>query len=520
MIAALVLIPALLVGQDSEMPVVLDRPPGNSIGDMSVGADSTLWIAAGGGVAKSPDFGETWIQYSGENTENFPRGTVSAMRVRGDTVWVATVFDTSTTAGDLDAGGGLARSFDGGESWTYLPQPTESPEDSVVAYGDTVVTLNPTTTNVQNITYDLAFRDSIVWVASWGGGIQKSTDYGQTWRRIPTPMDNMESLSPESVPPDYEIRLVPGDNRSGNENQKGFSVAMRGEHVWVGTSGGVNHSTDGGQTWRRYHFDNSRMSGNWVLALHLQDTGENTYLWASTGQTVQGQQSGISVYNYNKDLWRTAKTVRFANNFAHRPATHEVYAATDAGIFKTADFGYSWEPFGTIYDEETGEPVYGSSGSRGIFYAISALIGPSPDGERDRLWIGTTDGLAYTDNEYEWQVLRAFQPTSSPEVENIYVYPNPFSPSRHNQLEGDGHVRIQYDMRASGTVTVRVFDFAMDKVADVVVEKSRPEGSFSEAWNGRNRLGDIVANGVYFCKVTLQENGDKRTHWTKLLVID
>jgi len=501
-------------------PITLERLPGNGVGDMTFGGDSTLWIASGGGIAKSTDFGYSWTLYDHETVENFPRGSVSALQVNGDTVWVATVYDTTTAQGNFSAGGGLGRSFDGGETWTYLSQPIDARTDTLLPYGDTEVVLNPTTTNIQNVTYDLAFQDSVVWIACWGGGIRKSTDYGESWSRIPTPMDNMEFLSPENVPADYEIRLVGNSQRPGNENQKGFSVTMDGQEVWVGTSGGVNHSTDGGRSWRKYAFENSAISGNWILALKIQKTQSNTYLWASTGQTYQGQESGISVYDYNEARWRTAKVVRFANNFAFRPSTDAVYAATDAGVFKSLDFGYTWENFGTLHDKDTGQPIFGVQSDRGILYAISVLVTPSPVSSTDRLWIGTTDGLAYSDNEYQWHVLRAFSPTSAPDEENVYAYPNPFSPSRHNQLNGEGHVRIQYDMRATGEVTVRIYDFAMEKVANVVVDKSRSTGEWSETWNGRNLLGDIVANGVYFVKVTIKENGKQRTHWAKLLVIN
>jgi len=497
--------------------------PGNSIGDMAFGADSTLWIAAGGGIAKSADFGETWTVFRHDITDNFPRGSASALQVSGDTIWVATVFDSTVSGDGLSTGGGLGRSFDAGSTWTYIPQPVDTTaytDTMYVTYGDTTVLLSPpTTTNILNVTYDLAFEDSVVWIASWGGGIRRSTDYGASWQRIPTPMDNMDYLSPDNVPDGYSIKLRTDRTGAEVENQKGFSVALDGDDVWVGTSGGVNHSIDGGITWRRYHYGNSGVSGNWILALRKQKTANNAYLWASTGQTFyQGEASGISVFNYNTGQWRLAKAVRFANNFAVSPTTGAVYAATDGGIFKTTDFGYAWESFGTIYDAESGEPVYGASGSRGMLYAISALISPSLAGER--LWIGTTDGLAYTDNEYEWHVRRSFSPTSHPEEANVYAYPNPFSPSRHNQLEGDGHVRFQYDMRSAGSVTIRVYDFAMEKVADVAVDRSRSEGPASESWDGKNLLGDIVANGVYFCKVQISEHGKTRTHWTKLLVID
>ena len=36
------------------------------------------------------------------------------------------------------------------------------------------------------------------------------------------------------------------------------------------------------------------------------------------------------------------------------------------------------------------------------------------------------------------------------------------------------------------------------------------------AWNGRNEYGDKIANGVYFCRLSL--NG--KYYWTKLAVVN
>ena len=60
---------------------------------------------------------------------------------------------------------------------------------------------------------------------------------------------------------------------------------------------------------------------------------------------------------------------------------------------------------------------------------------------------------------------------------------------------------------------INIFDFSMDHVIRLV-------GGFTSVntrdWNGRNSRGSVVANGVYFCKLTA--NG--QDYWTKLVVVN
>ena len=54
---------------------------------------------------------------------------------------------------------------------------------------------------------------------------------------------------------------------------------------------------------------------------------------------------------------------------------------------------------------------------------------------------------------------------------------------------------------------------------DKVIQLNNPHTIEDEAeviWNGRNEYNDQIANGVYFCRLTL--NG--QTYWTKLAVVN
>ena len=117
-----------------------------------------------------------------------------------------------------------------------------------------------------------------------------------------------------------------------------------------------------------------------------------------------------------------------------------------------------------------------------------------------------------------WKIFRSFKSTSLPSEPKTYAYPNPFSPQRHNVYGGEGQVRFQYHTTGSTTVTVKVYDFGMNLVKTVVENKPRAfAGDYGEVWNGRNGLGEMVANGVYFYKIKLK---GQSAFWGKVMVLN
>ncbi|MCK5739430.1 hypothetical protein KAH55_09620, partial [bacterium] len=138
--------------------------------------------------------------------------------------------------------------------------------------------------------------------------------------------------------------------------------------------------------------------------------------------------------------------------------------------------------------------------------------------DESRLWVGTTDGLATTaDNGLNWHVYRKTITTGQSGEPRTYAFPTPFSPSRMNNLGGDGFVRIQYNTTEATSITLKVHDFAMELIKTVVTDQARPAGDFSEVWNCRNGRNELVANGVYFYSVDIAGDG---TYWGKIMIID
>jgi ligand-binding sensor domain-containing protein len=439
---------------------------GNGVTDIQPGA-GMLWFGTGNGLSRTLDGGRSFETIG--PAQGVGRGSVSAIWTSNDTIWVATAGDTLTKVaeGYLPLGTGLSVSVDNGNTWRHFPQPGETP--------------------IQNLAYDVTVLDGVVWIASYGGGVRKSADWGETW----------QEAAPDSFLFDPGVKL----------NHRGFSVISAEGALWVGTAGGINKSVDGGKTWQNFNHTNQQkpISGNFIVALAQQKYRNRSIIWAATWK-AEGEDESYAVSKTEDGglTWTVTLQDEKAHNFAFDDSV--VYVATDNGLYKSIDEGETWYLFPPITDTISGEKVYTTE----IYSAYA---------EDGALWIGSSDGVAHTQNNgYTWDIFRAFQPTGQGSTPRTYAYPNPFSPVRHNLIGGDGYVRFQYNTRSSTQVTIKVFDFAMDLVATVVENKSRPGGAdFSEVWNGRNDYGDAVANGVYFYRLELSGDG---TYWGKVMIVN
>jgi photosystem II stability/assembly factor-like uncharacterized protein len=452
----------------------------NSVTDIVIHNDQ-IWLGTGKGLARSNDGGQTWVTYT--TADGLPRGGVSAIAIRDDIIWVATAFDSLTKdAGELTTGGGLAYSLDDGTTWTRIPQPGPTP--------------------VQNVTFDIALRNDEVWITSFGGGLQRSFNRGQ----------NLEVVPPDSFFFDPLCNL----------NHRVFSIINANDALWVGSAGGINKSIDGGAKWTNIPHQKQAMpiSGNFVVAIASQNYLDREIIWAATievhDSTQQGCQflqspgsadqfRGVSISEDGGYSWRTTLPGEFAHNFAFDDSV--AYVVTDHGLFKSLDFGRSWVKF---------PPIIDSVGDQRSLTEEYFAVGVTSD---HVLWVGGPDGVASTDdNGITWKIHRGTVTPTQDGQPRTFAYPNPFSPSRHNHIGGDGYVRFRYMTTSPTVLTIKVYNFAMEFVTDVIRGKSIPTpGSYDEIWNGRNARGEIVANGVYFYRLDLTGQG---SFWGKIIILD
>jgi len=309
----------------------------------------------------------------------------------------------------------------------------------------------------------------------------------------------------------------------GNHNHKAFSVLAYGDTVWVGTANGINrgifklfegaHCVD----WEHYSYPTHGLSGNFVVGLALQMHKGKRVIWAATVNADDPtEQRGVS-YTTNDGLsWNTALLgERVYNITAHDSL---VFAATAKGLWKTED-GINWArykparqailvPNTAIHstDEVLANEVY------------SVAFDSRPYYDDNSIWIGTGDGAAhsYDLDGLNWKIFRAEY-----DRDEVYAYPNPFSPYTHNVIGGDGYVRFHTN-EWSGTfvIDLDVYNFAMEKVFAGSFDR-RDASSGALKWNGRDTQGRFVDNGVYFVKLKYPENQTSKpsAHWVKLIVV-
>lgn len=435
------------------------RLAGNAVIDILTRGD-TVWVATGNGLNRITltDNDERWITY-----DTLGHGGVSAIAIKNGVIWVATAYDTTIKDEYLPVGGGLSCSADGGSTWTDIPQP-----------------IHPEGTPIQGLTYDIALTDSSIWLASFGQSLQVSADDGSTWT----------TLWPDRFPWDPFLYL----------NQRVFSVISTDDAIWVGTAGGINRTTDGGETWVNMNHENAGISGNFVVALGEQQYDNKSIVWAATWKAEgRTEHYGVSRTENNGLTWKVCLEGEFVHNFAFEGET--VYAATDNGLKKSSDGGQTWGTFPQMVDASTGEWI-----DWRVFYSVRAQEGI--------LWAGGADGLAKTeDNGLTWTVYRAFASTTE---EETYAYPNPWSPMRYESGEVPHPLRLQYRTSGQMKVTIKIYDFSLDLVK-ILEEYHHQTGSNWQTWDGKNEKGEIVANGVYYYVVEKEGDGTARG---KIVILD
>lgn len=476
-------------------------PNSNTASDILMRSDS-IWFGTGRGLTLTNDAGKTWSNFA--NTATFDEKDISAIAIRNSQIWVATGFITKLDNESIQTGGGLHYSLDGGKSWKFVPQPVDTGTVDTLTYGKNKIPAIAVTVVQQNITFDISLTTNAVWTASWAGMLRKSTDLGKTWQRVILPPDNLNQISPTDS---LKFDLSHSSGRLGlsaNLNHLVFAVyASDDSTIWVGTAGGINKSTDGGVSWRKFSHQNQSqpISGNFVVALNEQRIREKKILWAATRNASDPDEvRAVSLTEDGGSTWKTTLPGIVAWNITFKDSI--VYIATDEGLFRSADAGMTWVRSGTIYDPTTLQRFASTR-----IFAVGA--------RGDTIWVGGPEGIAYTiDGPAEpfgksWKIFRTFQPVAA--SLKTYSYPSPFSPD-------DEVVRLHFSTQGkSAAVTIRIFDFAMQPVRTLIRNAIR-SGSIEhdEIWDGRDDLNRRVANGVFFYRVEIE---GLEPQWGKIFVL-
>ena len=481
-------------------------PPSNSVSQIDMDGSAVIWIGTSKGAARSLDRGASWESY--RSNPAFANEGIFALTAIQQTVWASTGFEKKVSDANVQTGSGYAFSTDGGMSWKHLNQTLDGRGDSIISYGiNDSIWMLPVVVPEQNVTFDIALTPGTVWIASWASGLRKSTDNGVTWKRILLPPDNKSSIKPTDtlwsyLPSDSlkQRRIYDRFNPTQNNNFLAFGVyAVDQDTIWCGTAGGVNKSTDGGLSWIRFNHQNQAapILGNWVIAIGEQRFAGKSRIWTTNWKAEDpDEQFGVSYTDDGGKSWKNLLHGIKAYDFAFKDSI--AYIASDQGIYRTPDGGLSFSKVSSITDPSTRQVIASAS----VFSV--GVVG-------DTVLVGTADGMATTlDNSQnpfgsQWRILRAYQQVGASGA--TYAYPNPFAPN----LE---LVRIHYALDPAlrtafpqtQVVTVEIFDFGMNRVRTLIHGAQRAGSEFDELWDGRDDQSRIVANGVYFYRLRINND--------------
>lgn len=368
------------------------------------------------------------------------------------------------------------------------------------------------TVHIDLVPYDFAFLRDTTYAATNGGLLVAPMSGG----------DYVDSLS--SVEQVFE-RLQSGTDSL--ELRAGFrAIATIRDTIWLGGDHGFAQRRPGNKDWDIEHFiprdsvdqiqlfrydpanPGTSISGEFVIALDIQDLDTAKYIWASTRPSDTAHTLAVSRSTDNGQTWSHYLDEVITWNLSSYK--ENLWAATSDGLYLTTNGGNSWRTF-DIFDAANNTSFYGT---REVL-AVRQI-------DDNTVLVGSEDGLARsTDLGQTWTITRSFVGLNTPAAGgsdvDVYASPVPFSPNT-------GRLRIHYKPETNGNVTITVYDFAMQKVATILDGEYRdgrpgpdPFGTnhYIEEWDARNDNGDMVATGVYFFKVETAGT----TQWGKLVII-
>ena len=509
-----------------------NAPGANTIGDIEYNAGTgDIWITTGSGISRSTDNGESWSTF-------FPDTGFSAISLLGDWVFAAPSYeveDPSDENSSLPAGNGFYVSFDRGENFSHVV-----PDNA---------------DGVGQIAYDIALvpsgADTFIYAACFYGGLLVSSDRGESWiNYFPEAAESLDygdlshrffSVAADtSVDPPliwagsadglfsghpgefawdwftYEGHWIP-DSILLTDSTIVVDSSWVAESLVVDTTWDIDTTDQYIVTWNLDTLGSGAISGNWIISIDFlyDDASDSTTMFACTRYTSTNNSGpdfdAISFTDNSGRDWSQTGDGYVTWNMGFTGDT--LWAASTHGLSR--GFPPDYSAMDTVH-------LAGTDRTSGEFIEIMVDEVVSATLCGSRFFVGTySEGLLYSDNRGEtWTIIATFPDPDSAAAEDpdagdddyVYAFPSPYSPKYHKSCF---FVFDAGGKSAGAEVEIELYDYDIQKVADIFRGTVDPSDKSRVQWDGILPGGDYPKNGVYYFRVTV--NGDER--WGKLMIV-
>jgi photosystem II stability/assembly factor-like uncharacterized protein len=422
---------------------------------------SNLYVSVDGGIFKSTDNAGNWVYTNNGINALYSNNFISS----GSNLFVAV------------SGRGIYKTTNNGDLWTSANNGiTNSTIKTFVKSGSFLIAgayysggvhfTNNGGSNwnasypTMNYIVQLINNENAIYAATWGGGIFKTTDNGQTWAQLNSGLPNLNVFSVAI----NGSRIFAGTNTSGvfiSENN-GLSwqeintgltnkninmLTLAGNNLCAATTGGVFISTNNGISWAP-----AGLTGKNVITLKENNNklyagtwGDGVYVSADNGTAWTQLKNGMT------NLFIYAIT--FDNN-------NNIYASSGANVYSSMDGGVNWN----LKNEGLPFDAYSLEVMDNYLYAGTSTFG---------VWKRPLSELL-TSVEDEDPLPSEFFLEQN--------YPNPFNPQ----------TKISFKIPDKSFINLSIYDIQGNMIRTLIKGEYFP-GSYSVDFDGSG-----LSSGVYF----------------------
>ncbi|MEK6598592.1 MAG: glycosyl hydrolase, partial [Gemmatimonadota bacterium] len=298
----------------------------------SVARPNEYWMGTtGGGVFKSTDGGENWSPVSDKHFG----GTIGAIAVaptNPDVVYVGG--GEFPIRGNTSHGDGVYKTTDAGRTWRYI--------GLVETRHISKIRIHP---NNPDVVYLAALGK--VWGPSPERGIFKSSDGGESWRKVLFRNDSTGAIDLSMDPNDPNVLYA--------------ALWQAGRTPWMlnsgGAGGGIFKSTDGGETWREITRNPGLPKGILgnigISASPVQRGRVWAQIEAEDGGVFLSDDGGASWEKVNSERKLRQRAWYYSRIYADTKDANTVYAS-NVQFQRSTDGGRTWTniraPHGDSHD--------------------------------------------------------------------------------------------------------------------------------------------------------------------------